>query len=176
MVAAEREDRVCVAIVATAHGMRGALKLRTFTERPEDVAAYGPVYDREGRRLFQLRVIGPARGGVLALAEGIADRSAAEALRGVELFVPRAALPELGEDEFYQTDLEGLLALRPDGSRLGVVRALDNFGAGDVIEIEAEDGRSFSLPFDRRTVPEVDLERGRLVVEPPAEVAGEQRP
>jgi 16S rRNA processing protein RimM len=176
MVAAVREDRVCVAVVATAHGIQGALKLRTFTERPENVAAYGPVYDRDGRRLFQLRVIGATRGGVLALAEGIADRHAAEALRGVELFVPRAALPELGEDEFYQTDLEGLLALRTDGSRLGVVRALDNFGAGDVIEIEAEDGRRFSLPFDRRTVPEVDLEGGRLVVEPPAELAGEQRP
>jgi 16S rRNA processing protein RimM len=96
-------------------------------------------------------------------------------MRGLELFVPRAALPELGEDEFYQTDLEGLLALRADGSRLGIVRALDNFGAGDVIEIEADDGRHLSLPFDRQTVPEVDLERGRLVVEPPAELSLEQQ-
>jgi 16S rRNA processing protein RimM len=176
MVAGERGDWVCVAVVATAHGIGGALKLRTFTERSEDVAAYGPVYDREGERLFRLRVIGAARGGVLAEAEGVSDRNAAEALRGVELFVPRAALPELDEDEFYQTDLEGLLALRADGSRLGIVRALGNFGAGDVIEIEADDGRRLSLPFDRRTVPEVDLERGRLVVEPPAELAAEQRP
>jgi len=178
MVSAEREaqDWVCVAVVATAHGIQGALKLRTFTERPEDVASYGPVHDRRGRRLFRLRVIGPARGGVLAEAKGVTDRDAAEALRGVELFVPRAALPDLDEDEFYQTDLEGLIALRADGSRLGIVRALENFGAGDVIEIAADDGRLLSLPFDRRTVPEVDLERGRLVVEPPAELAGEQRP
>jgi 16S rRNA processing protein RimM len=175
MVAGGSEDWVCVAVVATAHGIQGALKLRTFTERPEDAAAYGPLYDRRGKRLFQLRVIGRARGGVLAQAEGVTDRNAAEALRGLELFVPRAALPELGEDEFYQTDLEGLLALRADGSRLGIVRALDNFGAGDVIEIEADDGRRVSLPFDRQTVPEVDLERGRLVVEPPAELSLEQQ-
>jgi 16S rRNA processing protein RimM len=175
MVAGGRGDWVCVAVVATAHGIQGALKLRTFTERPEDVAAYGPVYDLKGKRLFPLRVVGRARGGVLAQAEGVTDRNAAETLRGLELFVPRAALPELGEDEFYQSDLEGLLALRADGSRLGIVRALGNFGAGDVIEIEADDGRRLSLPFDRHTVPEVDLERGRLVVEPPAELALEDR-
>ena len=171
-----REDWVCVAVVATAHGIQGALKLRTFTERPEDAAGYGPVYDRKGKRLFQLRVVGKARGGVLAQAEGVTDRNTAEALRGFELFVPRAALPELDQDEFYQTDLKGLIALRADGSRLGIVRALDNFGAGDVIEIAADDGRLLSLPFDRRTVPEVDLERGRLIVEPPSELAGEQQP
>ncbi len=159
-----------MAKVVAAHGLRGALKLRCFTERPADVGAYGPVHDQHGRRRFELKVIGLARGGVLARVDGIGDRNAAEALRGTELFVPRAALPEPGADEFYHADLEGLVALRVDGARLGIVRSLDNFGAGDLIEVAADDGRMLSLPFDRRTVPVVDLAHGRLVVEPPAEL------
>jgi 16S rRNA processing protein RimM len=161
---------VCVARIAAAHGLSGALKLRCFTERPADVAAYGPVHDQHGDRLFELTVIGPARGGVLARADGINDRSAAEALRGTDLFVPRAALPAPGSDEFYHADLEGLVVERADGARLGTVRNLENFGAGDLIEVEADDGRVLSLPFDRQTVPVIDLARGRLVVEPPAEL------
>jgi 16S rRNA processing protein RimM len=166
-MARQASDWVCVAAVATAHGIRGALKLRCFTERPEDAAAYGPVYDKQGNPLFSLRLIGRSRGGILVEAEGVRDRDAAEALRGVELFVPRAALPELQPDEFYHTDLEGLDVLRADGVRLGVVRALNNFGAGDIVEILGDDGDTVALPFDRQTVRAVDLEAGRLVVEPP---------
>jgi 16S rRNA processing protein RimM len=168
---AEANDWVCVAAVATAHGIRGALKLRCFTERPEDAVAYGPVYNRKGERLFALKAIGQSRGGLLVEAEGVHDRNAAEALRGVELFVPRKVLPELDSDEFYHSDLQGLEVRRTDGTRLGVVRALDNFGAGDILDVLADDGRSFALPFDRATVRTVDLERG-LVVEPPAELVG----
>jgi 16S rRNA processing protein RimM len=168
---ARDRDWVCVAVVAAAHGLRGVLKLRCFTERPEDVAAYGPLFDRNARRLFELQVIGPSPGGVLARAEGIEERNAAEALRGTELFVPRSALPELGPDEFYYSDLEGMEALRTDGSHFGVVHGVDNFGAGDLIEVVADDGRRLSLPFTRRTVPSIDLARRRLVVEPPKELA-----
>jgi 16S rRNA processing protein RimM len=168
---ARDRDWVCVAVVAAAHGLRGVLKLRCFTERPEDVAAYGALFDRNARRLFELQVIGPAPGGVLARAEGIEERNAAEALRGTELFVPRSALPELGPDEFYYSDLEGMEALRADGSRFGVVHGVDNFGAGDLIEVVADDGRRLSLPFTQRTVPSIDLARRRLVVEPPEELA-----
>jgi len=162
-----------VAVVAGAHGLRGVLKLRCFTERPEDVAAYGPVYDSRGNELFELEVIGPAPGGVLARARGIEDRTAAEAMRGTELFVPRSALPEPGPDEFYYSDLEGMEALRPDGSRLGVVASVANYGAGDVIEVLTDDGRRISLPFTRQTVPSIDLERRRMVVEPPEELVVE---
>jgi 16S rRNA processing protein RimM len=166
-------DWVCVAVVAAAHGLRGVLKLRCFTGRAEDVAAYGPVFDGSTRRQFELEVIGPAPGGVLARARGIEDRNAAEALRGTELLVPRAALPELGPDEFYYSDLEGMEALRADGSRLGLVQGVDNFGAGDLIEVLADDGRRLSLPFTRRTVPSIDLARRKLVVEPPEELIAE---
>jgi 16S rRNA processing protein RimM len=169
---ARDRDWVCVAQVASAHGLRGLLKLRCFTERPQDVAAYGPVFDRNGRR-FELEVIGPAPGGVLARAQGIEDRNAAEALRGTELFVPRSALPELAPDEFYHSDLEGMEALRPDGSRFGVVHGVANFGAGDLIEVTADDGRRISLPFTREIVPSIDLEHRRLVVEPPDELMAE---
>ena len=161
---------VCVAVVAGAHGLRGALRLRCFTERPEDVATYGPVFARSGERLFELEVIGATRGGVLAQADGIGDRDAAEALRGTELFVPRSALPELPPDEFYYSDLEGMEALRPDGSRFGVVHGVENFGAGDLIEVRADDGQRVSVPFTRQTVPTIDLERRRLVVQPPEEL------
>jgi 16S rRNA processing protein RimM len=174
-MARQASDWVCVAAVATAHGIRGALKLRCFTERPEDATAYGPVFDRHGRRLFALKVIGQSRGGILVEADGIHDRNAAEALRGEELFVPRSVLPDLGTDEFYHSDLEGLEALRPDGSRVGVVRALANFGAGDILEVLADNGRTLNLPFDRATVPAVDLEAGRLIVEPPAGLLPEDR-
>jgi 16S rRNA processing protein RimM len=169
-MARRASDWVCVAAVATAHGIRGALKLRCFTERPEDAAAYGPVYDKHGNLLFELKLIGRSRGGVLVEADGIADRNAAEALRGTELFVPRTALPDLGPEEFYHSDLEGLDVLRADGARLGVVRALANFGAGDIVEVLAEDGRTLALPFDHETVRAVDLQSGRLVVEPPPEL------
>jgi 16S rRNA processing protein RimM len=169
---ARDRDWVCVAQVASAHGLRGLLKLRCFTERPEDVAAYGPVFDRNGRR-FELEVIGPAPGGVLARAQGIEDRNAAEALRGTELFVPRSALPELAPEEFYYSDLEGMEALRADGSRFGVVHGVANFGAGDLIEVVADDGQRISLPFTREIVPSIDLERRRLVVQPPDELVAE---
>lgn len=164
MKAQREETWVCVAAVATAHGIRGALKLRCFTERPEDVAAYGPVHDDKGRRLFELTVVGPTKGGVIASAEGITDRHAAEALRGTELFVPRSAFPSPDDDEFYYSDLEGLTAFREDGSRLGIVKAVLNNGAGDVLEIRGDDGKPHYVPFDRETVPVIDIEVGRLEI------------
>ncbi len=115
-------------------------------------------------------------GGVVAAAADVRDRNAAEALRGTLLFVPRPALPEPGADEFYHSDLEGLSVERSDGTRLGTVRSLENFGAGDLLEVAGDDGRVLTLPFDRRTVPVVDLARGRVVVEPPAELIVEPRP
>ena len=167
---------VCVAKVAGAHGLQGTLKLRCFTERTEDVAAYGPLYDRTGERRFDLRVIGQTAGGVLARAPGVDDRTAAEALRGTLLHVPRTALPEPAADEFYHADLEGLAAELAEGSRLGTVRAVDNYGAGDVIEIAADGGGVLNLPFDRTTVPLIDIAGGRVVVVPPAELVAERTP
>jgi len=167
----ERETWVCVAAIATAHGIRGALKLRCFTEKPEDVTAYGPVYDGQGRRLFELTVIAPTKGGVIAKAEGIDDRNAAEALRGVELFVPRSALPEPDDDdEFYYSDLEGLVAMRASGERLGIVKRVTNHGAGDLLDIAGDDGEQYFVPFDHVSVPVIDLDAGRLEIANRAEI------
>jgi 16S rRNA processing protein RimM len=165
-------DLVCVAAVATAHGVWGAFRLRCFTEQPEDAAAFGPVFDRDGRELFSLTVVAHAKGGLIVSTPGITDRDQALALRGLELFVPRARLPEPAEEEFYVADLEGLAVERADGTPLGEVRRVDNYGAGDVIEIRTGDGRLLDLPFDRATVPVVDLAGRRLVVEVPAGLPG----
>jgi len=166
-VASPAPELVCVAVVATAHGVRGALKLRCFTEDPASVAAYGPVVDAKGRRLT-LRVIGSTRDGVIAQALEVASREQAELLRGAELFVPRHRLPPPEEDEFYHEDLIGLEVVDRSGAGRGRVLAVHNHGAGDVIEIGAEDD-SFLLPFTREAVPEIDLAGRRLVIDPPVE-------
>lgn len=170
-----RDRLIRLAVVTAPHGVKGAFRLRCFTERPENVAAYGPVCDREGRELFTLQILHRVPGGVVARAPGIADRDAAERLRGLELFVPRSRLPQPGEDEFYYEDLVGLEAVEPSGKRLGRVVAVFEFGAGDVLEIRTETGEVLDLPFTREVVPEIDLELGRLTVVRPREIAVEPR-
>ncbi len=155
---------VCVALVAAAHGVRGALKLKCFTEAPENVTRYGPLCDAEGHELFRVRRIGPAKGGLIVEAEGIADRDAAEALRGLRLYVPRDRLPAVENDTFYHADLIGLAALAETGEHLGEVVAVHDFGAGDVLEYVDADGRSRMVAFTLAHVPEVDIARRRVVV------------
>jgi 16S rRNA processing protein RimM len=148
---------VCVAQAGAAHGVRGAFRLRCFTEAPENVAAYGPLCDADGNELFEIRIVGAARDGVIAKVAGVDNRDAAEALRGKRLYVPRARLPEPGEDEFYHEDLVGLAAKDGTGRTVGRVLAVLNFGASDILEIETEDGRREMVPFTRDAVPAVDL-------------------
>lgn len=164
------KDLVCVAAVAAAHGVRGALKLRSFTAEPENVAAYGPLFDENGRKLFEIRLVGHAGGSLIAQAEGITTRDAAEALRGQRLHVPRERLPAVEEDEFYHADLLGLDAVDGEGRPLGKVRAVHDFGAGDLLEIIGEDKSSLVVPFTREVVPVVDIAARRLTVIAPAEV------
>ncbi len=163
-----------MAAIAAAHGIRGAFRLKSFTETPDDVAAYGPVFDRHGQRLFALEIIRPAKGGVIAKAEGVVDRNAAEALRGTELFVPRSALPEPDDDEFYYGDLEGLDVFDGDGARVGVVRRVVNHGAGDLIEITDDAGKLRLVPFDKASVPVIDVENRRLEIASRPELVAEE--
>lgn len=177
MLRPARSDRlVRLATVVAAHGVKGAFRLRCFTERPESVAAYGPVCDERGRELFALEVLHRVPGGVVARAAPVADRDAALALRGRSLYVPRARLPEPGEDEFYQEDLLGLEAVDPEGRRLGRVVAVLDHGAGEILELETERGRLIDLPFTRAVVPRVDLAAGRLTVVTPAGLEPEAVP
>lgn len=165
-MAAARRPRVCVGAFAGAHGVHGLVRLKSFTERPDDIFAYGPLTDEAGERVFRLEPAGEGKEGFLVRIEGVADREAAEALKGVRLYVDRAALPEPGDDEFYYTDLVGLAAERTDGSPLGTVIAVQDFGAVPLLEIRI--GREAILvPFTREAVPVVDIPAGRVVVEPP---------
>ncbi|MEE9140737.1 MAG: ribosome maturation factor RimM [Alphaproteobacteria bacterium] len=165
-------ERICIGVIVGAHGVQGAVRVRSFTDDPGDVGAYGPVSDESGERTFELEVTGRAKGAVIARIAGVSDRDAAQALAGLELHVPRAALPEPEEDEFYYADLAGLVAELADGTRLGKVAAVYNFGAGDVVEVERDEGGSLMVPFTRAVVPVVDLDAGRMVIDPPAGLIG----
>lgn len=159
--------RVCVGAIVGAHGVRGQVRVKSFTAEPADVAAYGPVESEDGTRRFGLKVMGEAKGLVIARLEGVADRDAAEALRGTRLYVARARLPKTEEDEFLYSDLVGLKAEAADGSVLGTVRGVADFGAGEVLDIGQAGGGSFMVPFTKAAVPVVDVAGGRLVVIPP---------
>jgi 16S rRNA processing protein RimM len=148
---------VCVAQVGAPHGVRGAFHLRCFTAVPENVASYGTLCDERGRPLFDLKIVGPAKSGVIAAVPGVTDRNAAEALRGQSLWVPRERLPATDEDEYYHEDLVGLAARDAQGRELGKVVAVLNYGAGDILEIDLGQGRTELVPFTRAAVPAVDL-------------------
>jgi len=161
------EPRICVGVITGAQGVRGAVRIKSFTAAPEDVAAYGPVADEAGERSFDLRAVGRAKGVVIATIAGIADRDAAERLKGVRLYVARAKLPAPGEEEYYHADLIGLAAVLKDGTVLGRVRAVHEYGAGDSIEVLRDDGGTVLVPFTRAAVPEIDLAAGLVVIDPP---------
>ena len=164
-------DLVLAGVVTGARGLGGEVRIRSFTAEPDGIAAYGPLYDESGARLFRLRLTGSARDQLIGRFEGVEDRTAAEALKGTELFIPRTAFPRAGDEEYYHVDLIGLRVERSDGGTLGTVRAVHDFGAGDVLDIVDEGGASVMLPFSRAVVPEVDLAGRRIVVEPPPELA-----
>jgi 16S rRNA processing protein RimM len=160
-------QRLCIGVITAPHGVRGLMRVKSFTAHPDDLAAYGPLTDSGGKPL-RLKLNGHARGMLLARIDGIDDRDAAERLRGVELYVARDALPDVeDEDEFYYADLIGLQAVRTNGAIYGTVKALHDFGAGDMIEITLEEGGSVVFPFTRQVVPEIDLAQDRVVVDPP---------
>ncbi|MGF1629259.1 MAG: ribosome maturation factor RimM [Kiloniellaceae bacterium] len=170
-------ERVCLGVMVGAHGVRGLVKVKSFTENPADVAAYGPVSDSDGRRRWRLQVTGQAKGVVLVRVEGVTDREAAQALHGTELYVERAILPVLDEEEtFYHADLIGLRVENGEGRSLGSVRAVENYGAGDLLDIAGPDGQGFLLAFTRAAVPLVDIAGGRLVAALPEEVTVPARP
>ena len=163
----EPEKRVCVGLVTGPHGVRGAVRVKSFTAVPEDIARYGPLADESGSRRFALTLIGAAKGVLIARLMGIADRDQAEGLRGLRLYLPRAALPPPAAEEYYHADLVGLAAALPDGTVIGRVRAIHDFGAGDVIEIARPAAPPVLVPFTCAAVPLVDLTAGRLVINPP---------
>jgi 16S rRNA processing protein RimM len=168
----EREggERLCLGVITGTHGVRGQVRVKSFTEKPEDIAAYGVLMDERGRG-FRLTLTGASKGVLLARVEGVEDRDAAAALKGTRLYVERDVLPEIGEPEtWYRADLVGLAAEDVAGRPLGRVAEVHNFGAGDLLEVTDEGGRSGLYPFTRQVVPVVDVAGGRIVIEPPEEL------
>lgn len=157
--------------IGAAQGLRGEVRIATFTESPENIAAYGPLVDAKGRG-FTIETLRPLKGAlVVARLSGIDDRAAAEALSGVELYVEKARLPEPDSGEWYYSDLIGLKAVAPDGAEIGEIASVQNFGAGDLLEIRlTQNQRTMFVPFTEAAVPEVDVKAGRVLVVMPEEI------
>ncbi len=170
------ERLILLGVFGGARGVRGEVRIKSFTAHPEAIGAYGALTDKAGARVFAFESLRALKDDMLvARVKGVSTREAAQALNGVELFARREQLPPPGEDEFYYDDLVGLAAVTREGSRLGRVVALSNFGAGDILEIAPEGGgETLMLPFTKAVAPEIDFAAGRIVIEPPREIEGER--
>ena len=165
--------QICVARIGAAHGVRGAVKLWTFTEDPLAVKRYGRLATRDGARHFEVASAREAKGHLVATLKGVTTREEAERLNGIELYIAREELPDTDENEYYHADLIGLAAVTPADQPLGQIIAIHNFGAGDIIEIAPPHGPTLLLPFTNAVVPTVDVAGGRVVIELPGEIEGD---
>ena len=168
--------QICVARIGAAHGVRGAVKLWTFTEDPFAVKRYGPLLSKDGKRQFELAQAREAKDHLVATFKGVTTRDEAERLNGIELYVARDKLPAPDDDEYYHADLIGLAAVNAASEPIGRVLAIHNCGAGDIIEIAPPSGPTMLLPFTNAVVPTVDLANGRVVIELPQEIEGDDVP
>ena len=166
---AEGGKRVLLGRVAGAHGLKGEVRIKTFTQDPSAIAAYGPLEDEAGARRFEISKLRVVKDGVVAQLKGVTTREAAEALKGVEFYVGREKLPEMEDPStFYHADLIGLVAINAKGAALGQVVAVQNFGAGDLLEVRpATGGATVLVPFTQEIVPDIDREAGWLLMLPP---------
>jgi 16S rRNA processing protein RimM len=163
-------ERICVAQIGGAHGIRGEVKLKSFTADPLAVKDYGVLESEDGAASFAIEALRLAKGYLVARLRGVRDRNAAEQLTNLRLFVPRERLPPPASDEFYHADLIGLAAVTAEGTEVGTVVAVHNFGAGDILELRPPaGGTTIMLPFTDAFVPRIDIAGGRIVVEPPEE-------
>lgn len=166
---ATSDELVLMAVIGAPHGIRGELRAKPHTGDPLALGAYGTLSDRAGRA-FRVLAVRPAKNVVVLRLEGIDSREAAEALKGTELFVPRSALPDdsLEDDEYFQSDLQGLCVRDARGREHGRVEAVHNFGAGDILELKKPGAKTVMIPFSESAVPHIDRENGVLIVDPTA--------
>jgi 16S rRNA processing protein RimM len=166
-----KKSRILVGIFGAPHGVRGEVRLKSFTGDPMAIADYPRLTDETGARPFKIIAARPVKDDMLIVrVDGVADRTAAEKLTNVSLSIAREDLPPVDEDEFYNADLIGLRAETRDGAALGVIAAVLNFGAGDILDVRPDAGENILLPFTKKVVPVVDIAGGRVLVEPPEEV------
>lgn len=154
------------------HGVRGQVKLKSFTAEPEALFSYGTLLDQNGKAVFALQPCGVSGNTLLASVKGVTDRNAAELLKGSKLFVLRDSLPATDENEFYIEDLIGLTATTADGEAFGKITSIENYGAGDLVEITTADGETELFAFTHEIFPEIDLDSGKVVIELP-EIIGD---
>lgn len=168
--------RVLLGRITSAQGIKGEIVVASFTADPGDIVAYGPLTDADGQRQFSLDLVRVTDKGIIARVAGVADRTAAEKLRGTEIWIERARLPAATDGEFYHADLIGLKAVAPDGRPIGEIIAVENFGAGDLLDIRLDGSMKTELvPFTDACVPEVDISGRRVVVRFP-ETTGDADP
>jgi 16S rRNA processing protein RimM len=164
-------ERICVARIGAAHGIRGEVKLWSFTADPAAIKDYGPLESEDGTLHFEIEAMRPAKDHLVARLSGVRDRDAAERLTNVRLFVPRERLPPPAPDEFYHADLIGLRAESQEGAELATIVGIHDFGAGDLLELRPLGASSTVLmPFTAATVPLVDIAGGRIVIDPPQDL------
>jgi 16S rRNA processing protein RimM len=166
---------ILLGVVIGAVGLKGEVKVKTFTESPQAIARYGDLHLKDGRTFAVASARGGKGGEAVVALKGVADRAGAEALKGSELFVPRGALPAVDEEEYYHADLIGLRAEDSEDRLIGTVKAIHNYGASDVLEIARADGGDLLLAFTRETVPVVDVKNGRMVVAVPRDDEAEKQ-
>ena len=163
----DNNDRLLLGEIGAAQGLKGEVRIRSYTQDPAAIANYGTLQDERGRAI-EIESVRVTPKALIARIKGVTTREAAEALNRTKLYVERARLPEREEEEWYHADLIGLKAFGQDGAALGQVVAIHNFGAGDLIEVKpAKGGATVLVPFTRDTVPEVDVEGARLTLNPP---------
>jgi 16S rRNA processing protein RimM len=161
-------ERICVAQIGAAHGIKGEVKLWSFTADPVAVADYGPLESEDGTQRFEIETVRQAKDHLVARLAGVRDRDAAQRLTNVRLFVPRERLPPPEPEEFYHADLIGLRAESRDGAELATIVGIHDFGAGDLLELRPlGTNRTVLMSFTDTTVPVVDIAGGRIVIDPP---------
>lgn len=161
------DNRICVGAIAGAFGVQGEVRLKSFCADPTAIADYGPLFTEDGSRSFKVRLTRPLSGGLGARLSGVATKEEADALKGTNLYADRDRLPALPDDEFYHTDLIGLIVRDPGGADIGRVTAVHNHGAGDLLELARPGQGALLLPFTLANVPTVDLSAGVLIADLP---------
>lgn len=170
------EKRILLGHIASAHGIKGEVMVRTYTETPEGLMAYGPLDGEAGEAPLTITAARASAKGTICRIEGIGDRTAAEGLRGRALYVDRSRMPDADAGSYYHTDLIGLTALDAAGAAVGKIAGVENYGAGDLIVIDRGAGtETLVLPFTDRFVPEVDIKAGRVTVNVP-DMVGDAEP
>ncbi|HRK17797.1 MAG TPA: ribosome maturation factor RimM [Hyphomicrobiaceae bacterium] len=162
--------RILLGQITGAHGIKGEVTIRAHTETPEGLMAYGALTASDGRSVT-ISQVRPTNKGIIARIAGVGDRTTAESLRGLDLFVDRARLPEPEDGAYYLEDLIGLTAVSQDGATIGTVRAVENYGAGDILVVTlVHGGDDVMVPFRDAFVPDVDIKGGRVTIVPPVMV------